>query len=125
MEKRISRAQAFTIQERSLGDAELMKIVKDACYGFVGPAPVLESALGALCFGRIVGWHGLRVIHTYQTLRRYEGILGIKFRDVLPARTVESSTLGGIRIADGLGKFWRVITAGLVPAREGCVFGRA
>jgi hypothetical protein len=127
------------MKAKQLSDEKMLGIIEKAVKEYEGDFTVLESALGALVIGREVGWHGLRVCHSGRTFRRYEGevgwhglrvchsgrtfrryedILGIKFREVLPDRTKHSTRLRGIRIADGLGKFWQAISSGMIPARE-------
>jgi hypothetical protein len=117
--KRHNDKGSYEVQQESLSDPKLVEIIKDACTRFQGNCAVLESAIGALCWGRVVGWHGVRVMHSSRTMRAYEKILGVKFREVLPPTTDHSERLAGIRMAKSLGKFWQVITAGMVPADEG------
>jgi len=116
--REITKAESWRVQEQSLSDERLLEIIKDACYDGKGDCTVLESAIGALCFGREVGWHGLRTVHSSRTMRRYEGVLGVKFKDVLPDRTRHSPRLWGIVLADKFGKFWQAIAAGKVSSQE-------
>src|SRR5687767_1343003 len=103
---------------KRLSDEEMLKIIQKACDEYDGDFTVLESAIGALVCGRLIGWHALRLMHSGRTFKRYEDILFVKFRDVLQARTSQSNRMRGIRMADKLGKFWQVVTAGQVSARE-------
>jgi hypothetical protein len=114
----IKKSESLEIQTKSLSDKQLVEIIKDACFAYEGDCGVLESAIGALCWGRLVGWHGLRVLHSSRTFKNYEAILGVKFREILPPRTDHSRRMNGIRMADNLGKFWQVITAGQVTGSE-------
>jgi hypothetical protein len=116
--KRDKKAESYAVQAKSLSDDDLLEIVKNACYEWEGDCTVFESAVGALCWGRVVGWHGLRLMHSSRTFKRYEEALGVKFRDVLPDRTAHSNRMNGIRLAEDMGKFWQVITAGMVPAKD-------
>jgi len=102
-------------------DEEMCKIIEEAWKEFHGDCAVFMSAVGALAFGRMVGWHGVRVTMSAATYRKYEKILGPKFRfrDHLPERTLDSQNIRGIRIVDGIGKFWQALSGGLVPATEG------
>ncbi|HEV2295327.1 MAG TPA: hypothetical protein VGR35_15860 [Tepidisphaeraceae bacterium] len=104
--------------EKQLSDEQMLKIIEKTVKNYEGDFTVLESALGALVIGREVGWQGLRVCHSGRTFKRYEEILDIKFRDVLPERTKHSTRLRGIRIADSIGKFWQAISSGMIPARD-------
>lgn len=104
-----------------LGDERLLKIIRDACDEYEGDCTVLESAIGALVWGRVVGWHGVRLMHSGRTFKRYEEILKVRFKEVLPARTKSSNRMHGIRLADNVGRFWQAVTSGLVPAREAAI----
>src|SRR5688572_15557878 len=106
---------------KRMTDDEMLRIMDEACQEFEGDCSVLESALGALVFGREIGWHALRLMHSGRTYRRYEEILGVRFREVLQERTKQSERMMGIRMADKLGKFWQVVTAGQVSAREAAI----
>lgn len=112
------RSKSLAVQRKSMSDERLMEIIMEACHQFEGDSSVLETAIGALCWGRVVGWHGLRLMHSSRTFKRYEEILGIRFRDELPERTVHSTRMNGIKLAENLGKFWQVITAGQVKAKD-------
>lgn len=105
-------------QPPALTDEKLNEIVRAAWDEFHGDTTVLESAVGALVVGRIVGWKAVRLMHSGRTFKRYEEILGVKFREVLPDLTKESDRMNGIRLAKKLGKFWQVVTAGMVSARD-------
>jgi hypothetical protein len=74
-----------------------------------GDSIALESALGALVLGQHYGTRALQMIHSPATLRKYEKILGIKYSDHGPARTSMSTKIRGIKVADKLGAFWKVV----------------
>jgi len=42
----------------------------------------------------------------------------VKFKEVLPARTKQSTSVRGIRIADGIGKFWQALAGGMLATAE-------
>ena len=60
------------------------EMIDRAIKEFRGQVPTLESAIGAYLVGKQLGWRPLVLIHEKQTLRKYEKILGISFRDELP-----------------------------------------
>ncbi len=103
---------------KRMTDEKMIEIIDEAWGTFKGDCTVLESAIGALVLGRKLGWHGVRVMHSRVTFNRYEKILGIKFRNVLPDRGPDSTKLRGIRIIDKIGKFWQAISSGLISAKE-------
>jgi hypothetical protein len=102
-----------------LSDEDLAKLIADAWDDYVGDCTVFMSAVGALAFGRHVGWQGVRVCMSAATYRKYEKILGVRLRDVLPARTKDSAVIRGIRMSDAIGKFWQALSGGMIPAGEG------
>jgi len=103
---------------KRLSDDKMLGIIDKAWEGYDGDVTTLNSAIGALVMGRKVGWQGIRVMYSRVTYNRYEKILRIKFRDVLPDRGPDAECLRGIRIIDGIGKFWQAISSGLVSAKE-------
>ena len=98
-------------------DGDLDRICQ-AWEKFEGDLPVFESAVGALFFGRFAGSDALRVVHSWRTLRKYEQILGITFKDELLERTPDSRRVNGIRYADKFSQFWKAIAAGVSAEPE-------
>lgn len=95
-------------------------IVDAAVKNYRGMGDHLSAALGALALGEYLGWRGLLFVHDRRTLKRYEEILGLEFKDVLPEKTDYTERLLGYRIADKLGKFWAVVKGEIkVPAGKG------
>ena len=88
-------------------------LICEAWEKFEGDLPPFESAVGALIFGRLAGFDALRVVHSWRTLRKYEDILGITFKDRLLDRTPDSRRVNGIRYADKFNQFWKAIAAGV------------
>lgn len=100
--------------------------VDEAVKNFSGASDYLAAALGALSIGQYLGWRGLLFVHSRTTLRGYEAVLGLSFKDVLPEKTEYTERLLGYRIADKLGKFWAVVKnevqvqdKGLLEAADG------
>lgn len=106
---------------KSMSDKRLLEIIEKACYEFEGDCTVLESAIGALVWGRVVGWKAIRLMHSGRTFKKYEEILFIKFKDELPEMTESSERMHGIRLLKKVGKYWQAITAGLISARDAAV----
>jgi len=100
-------------------DEQMIEIVHNALEVYEGDATVMESAIGALFMGRILGWKALRVLHSNVTYHKYEKALGIRFIEVLPERTPHARMLNAVRIADAMGDFWAYITGGRVNRFEG------
>lgn len=103
---------------KPLSDERMIEICEKALKNYKGNVQILESAIGALVMGRMLGWHVLRLIHSSRTYSSYEKILGVKFKEILPPRTKESTSVYGIRMADGIGKFWQALAGGMLATQE-------
>ncbi len=90
--------------------AELGDIVKTAFATYTGDFTVLESAIGALFLGLIIGWKPLVIIHSPRTIKSYEKILDIKFKEFMPETTPLSKTSRGYNVAVQLENFWHGVT---------------
>jgi hypothetical protein len=113
------------MKKQNISDERALEIVAKAVKDFKGDGVVLESAIGALFIGQAFGWHALRMVHSGRTFKRYEEVLQIKFREELLDRTEQSRRIAGIKMVDKLGKFWQVVTAGRVPARDAAQVSKA
>jgi hypothetical protein len=104
--------------------AHLNEVIRD----FRGNFDILESALGALIIGRVVGWRVLKLLHSARAFRRYEKILGLEFQgkfpwsldeDVMPERGPYRNKSVAFKVTEKLGNFWEVANAGRdVPKKE-------
>lgn len=95
-------------------DAELLAVIEKALDGYKGQVGVIEQAVGVLVLGRLLGWRVMYLVHGGQTLNRYQDILGVKFRDVLPDTGRAAQKSVAWRIVSGVGKFWDVVKRRLV-----------
>lgn len=87
----------------------LPQSVIDKAESYSGDGRILQSALGAYCFGQLYGWRVLYLCNSPETLRKYESILGSRFDRLCPERTSWSRKSVGLRIVDaGLG-FWTLL----------------
>jgi len=105
--------------KKTLTDEKLCDLISKAWEEYEGDCAVFMSAIGALALGQKVGWQGIRVCMSASTFRKYERILMIRFRDVLPERTRDSRRIKGIQLSDSIGKFWQALSGGMIPATEG------
>ena len=90
-------------------DDELKSQLENAVKNFQGNGTTLESALGAVLMGQMFGWRVLKMIHNPTTYRKYEKILGLKFRDISKEETALSKRNVGMKAADKLKAFWEVV----------------
>jgi len=105
------------VARRRIREEDIMQICR-AWEQYDGPSEVFESAIGSLIVGRLIGSNGLRVIHNWRTLRKYEEILGrpdghFTFKDALDPTTDESERLNGIRYAKKFAAFWKALAGGV------------
>jgi hypothetical protein len=88
----------------------LEEIEARAIASFQGSFPDLESALGMLRMGHHFGWRVLYLVHSKATVRKYEGILGIRVRDLFPGEGPSSYRSAGFQIAQTMGNFWKIVS---------------
>lgn len=86
---------------------QLEEIEENAIAGFTGQLDELESALGMLRMGHHLGWKVLYIIHSKQTIRKYEDILGIKIRDIFDEKGPSSYRSYGLQFAEMCSNFWK------------------
>lgn len=98
---------------------EIHDITYKAIANFKGQADKLETAIGALILGYQVGWRVLFVIHNKRTIRQYEAILGITFRDFFLEEGSASQRSIGYKYAKKIQKFWQVVSGDIkVPGKR-------
>lgn len=76
---------------------------------FRGNAEVLENAWGALLVGTQMGWKVSFIMHNQSTIKKYEKITGLKFREVCEETTDISDNSLGYKIAKKLSSIWKAI----------------
>lgn len=68
-------------EKRPLTDKEIAAHLDERVRKFKGYIPDLERAIGALFVGRQMGWKVLLLIHDRKTIKGYEDIVGLEFRE--------------------------------------------
>lgn len=89
---------------------ELNKIERITIANFAGQFNDLETALGILRMGDHVGWKVLILIHNKRTIRKYEEILGINFREFFPDEGPSIGRSVGYQFVQKLGNFWKAVS---------------
>lgn len=74
-----------------------------------GNAHTLEKAIGCYVLGRKVGWRTLYLIHDKSSIRKYERILQVNFRDDLPEDGPLAKRSVAWRAAQGISNFWKAV----------------
>lgn len=90
-------------------DKELVESCDDAVRKFKGNIMELERAIGSLFVGRQMGWKVLYLVHDRKTVRKYEEILGIDFREVLLEETEYSKKSMAWKLAQKVDNFWKAV----------------
>jgi hypothetical protein len=92
-------------------DAAALTLKADsAAQSYSGQFDELESALGMLLLGRLVGWKVLALIHNKRTIKKYEQILGIDIREAFPEVGPLAQKSVGFVAVEKLGAFWKAVS---------------
>jgi hypothetical protein len=92
-------------------DQEFVTCVNRAVKRFRnGPASQIEQAVGALALGRQTGWKVLFLIHSQETIRNYEKLLDIEFREVLRPEGPKAKQSVAWQAFQGMNNFWDVVS---------------
>lgn len=84
-------------------------MVERAIKEFSGYMPTLESAIGAYFVGKKVGWKPMLLIHEKRTIKKFEGVLNVTFRDELPEVGEWARKSYAWRAMDGVSNFWKAV----------------
>ena len=98
---------------QALPDSEAIKehqFLHSIVASFKGQANELESAIGMYFIGRYVGWKLLHMIHSKQTIKKYEAILGIRIREVFPEYALDSDRSVVFEYVTKLSNFWKTVS---------------
>ena len=101
-----SKYASLTADQR----AELDEIERKAVINFQGPLDELEKAIGILRLGHHIGWRVLVLVHSKRTIRKYEEMLGITFREFFPAEGPMASRSLAYAVTRKINNFWKVVS---------------
>jgi hypothetical protein len=88
---------------------ELTNHVDEVMKNFKGDIVELSNAIGALNVGRFYGWRVLRIIISNASYRKYQRILGLEFKTVLPETTDYSKKSAGYMLVMKAERFWDAV----------------
>ena len=86
------------------------RVMDEAILNFRGGIDELEGALGMYMVGRHFGWKVLYLVHTKNTVARYEKTLGIKVREEFEASTLDSERSLAFKAASAFSNFWKIVS---------------
>lgn len=76
---------------------------------FKGDIPTFESAWGALLLGTQYGWKVSFLVHSQATIKKYEAITGIKFRELCEPETHLSKKSIAYKALQQVSSFWKAV----------------
>jgi len=88
----------------------LCKRLDEVVRNFEGQFDDLESALGMMLVGRLMGWKVLVLIHNKRTIRKYEQILGIDVRKEFPEEGPLAYKVAAYTFIKKAGQFWKGVS---------------
>ena len=78
------RQARYTESAKGRLKIDYRELIEERMSIYSGDLTVFESAVGALFLCQLYGWKVAEMIHSPITYRRYQTILGLKFRDIAP-----------------------------------------
>lgn len=88
---------------------EQNQVLIDSIESYRGHVSTIETAIGAIVVGQKYGWRVLRMVHSANTMKKYEKAIGLKYEDICPESTEHSKRNIGFRFAQTIGKYWDVV----------------
>ena len=76
----------------------------------------LESALGMYMIGFHFGWKVLYLIHSKRTIKKYEGILGIKVSEIFPEFGPDADRTNAHKLIQSVSSFWKMVSGEEKPS---------
>jgi len=92
-----------------MNQQETKKTIDLAISKFKGQLPTLEAAIGAFLAGEKLGWKVLYLVHDKSTIRKYEKILGVNFKEILPDETSLSHKSVAWTAVQKVSNFWKAV----------------
>ena len=78
----------------------------------------LESALGMYMIGFHFGWKVLYLIHSKRTIKKYEGILGIKVSEIFPELGPDADRTNAHKLIQSVSSFWKMVSGEEKPSLQ-------
>lgn len=90
-------------------EKDLIQLIDHRIEGFEGQLDELESAIGMLLLARQLGWKPVYLIHSRKTVQKYEGILGVSLREIVPPVGRLAKRSLAWRLLQDVGNFWKAV----------------
>jgi hypothetical protein len=88
---------------------QFVALIDSVIENYHGDSDVLFSSIGALMAGRKYGWRVLMIVSSSASYAKYQKILGVQFKQILPEYTPLSERSLGYRVVKRLNNFWDVV----------------
>jgi hypothetical protein len=85
------------------------EMIARAIKEFSGDLTTLEGAIGAYFTGKELGWKPMLLIHEKRTIRKYEAILGVNFREAHPEEGRWAKKSIAWRASEKISNFWKAV----------------
>lgn len=102
----------------SMTNDELVNLMDKAVKNFRGDSTTLESAIGMLVMGRLIGWRVIVLIHDKSTIKKYEKILDINIRERLPEIGTLAHKSYAWKAVQKVGNFWKAVKGDILGVRS-------
>jgi hypothetical protein len=76
---------------------------------YKGDAGVLFSVVGVVFVGRVYGWKVIRLFISQGSYAKYQKVLGLEFKSIMPAETEFSDRALAYKAIKRLKEFWSII----------------
>ena len=94
---------------KKLSDKKFIEITDSAIKDFHGFADDLAKAIGMLATARYYGWKPMLLIHNKKTIKKYEKILGIELKDLVPEVGELAKNSLAWRAVQKVDNFWKAV----------------
>ena len=102
-----------------MNQQETKKIIDIAIKNFRGDLTTLESAIGAFLVGLKMGWKVMYLVHDRRTIKKFEEILKVDFREVLPDEGVWAHKSVAWSAMKKITNFWKAVKGEIsIPRRK-------
>ena len=91
-------------------DKELISYFDKRIEDYKGQIHVLESAMGAYLVGRRYGWKVLYLMHDKRTIRKFEKILDVQFRNEFDDYSDLSYKSLAYQFVKNVSNFWKAVS---------------
>lgn len=92
-----------------MNQQETKKTIDIAIKKFSGDFTTLENAIGAFLLGQKVGWKVLYLVHDRRTIKKFEKILKVDFREILPEEGPWARKSYAWEAMKTISNFWKAV----------------